>query len=59
MKISLIKVSKNGKPLIKTTKQKVIIRVDGNSDIGLGHIYRGIALPEMLKNEFDADIINL
>ena len=33
-------------------KRKVVIRVDGNSNIGLGHIYRGIALAEMLKDEF-------
>ena len=32
--------------------RKVAIRVDGNSSIGLGHIYRGIALAEMLKDEF-------
>jgi len=32
---------------------KIVIRVDGNSQIGLGHIYRGIALAEMLKDEFD------
>jgi len=38
-------------------KQKVIIRVDGNSNIGLGHIYRGIALAEMLKNDFDVCFI--
>ncbi|MFD1316089.1 UDP-2,4-diacetamido-2,4,6-trideoxy-beta-L-altropyranose hydrolase [Namhaeicola litoreus] len=33
-------------------KPKVIIRVDGNSTIGLGHIYRGIALAEMLRDTF-------
>jgi len=38
-------------------KQKVIIRVDGNSNIGLGHIYRGIALAGMLKNDFDVSFI--
>ncbi len=38
-------------------KQKVIIRVDGNPNIGLGHIYRGIALAEMLKDEFDVCFI--
>ena len=31
--------------------KKVIIRVDGNTNIGLGHVYRGIALAEMLKEE--------
>jgi len=34
-------------------KRKVIIRAGGNSNIGLGHIYRGIALAEMLKDEYD------
>jgi len=38
-------------------KQKVIIRVDGSSNIGLGHIYRGIALAEMLKNDFEINFI--
>lgn len=38
-------------------KQKIIVRVDGNSNIGLGHIYRGIALAEMLKNDFDVSFI--
>ncbi len=33
--------------------KKVIIRVDGNSSMGLGHIYRGLAIAEMLKDQFD------
>ena len=33
-------------------KKNVLIRVDGNSTIGLGHVYRGIALADMLKEEF-------
>jgi UDP-2,4-diacetamido-2,4,6-trideoxy-beta-L-altropyranose hydrolase len=33
--------------------KKIILRVDGNSNMGLGHIYRGIALAEMLKDEFE------
>jgi UDP-2,4-diacetamido-2,4,6-trideoxy-beta-L-altropyranose hydrolase len=37
--------------------KKVIIRVDGNSNIGLGHVYRGIALAEMLKDEFGVEFI--
>jgi len=32
--------------------KKIIIRVDGNFKIGLGHIYRGLALAEMLKDEY-------
>ena len=37
--------------------KKVIIRVDGNSSIGLGHIYRGIALAEMLKEKFTIEFV--
>ena len=37
--------------------RKVIIRVDGNAQIGLGHIYRGIAIAEMLKDNFDIQFI--
>lgn len=37
--------------------KKVVIRADGNSKIGLGHIYRGIALAHMLKNDFDIGFI--
>jgi len=33
--------------------QKLIIRADGNKRIGLGHIYRALALGDMLKNDFD------
>lgn len=36
---------------------KTIIRVDGNSETGLGHIYRGIALAEMLKKQFDVEFL--
>jgi UDP-2,4-diacetamido-2,4,6-trideoxy-beta-L-altropyranose hydrolase len=32
---------------------KVFIRADGNSEIGLGHVIRSLALAEMLKEEFD------
>ncbi len=34
-------------------KRKIIIRVDGSSTIGLGHISRCYALAEMLKNDFE------
>lgn len=37
--------------------KKVIIRVDGNSNMGLGHIYRGLAIAEMLKAQFDVVFI--
>ena len=33
-------------------KPKVYIRADGNSEIGLGHVIRSLALAEMLKDEF-------
>lgn len=34
-------------------KPKVVIRVDGSTEIGLGHISRCCALAEMLKNDFE------
>jgi UDP-2,4-diacetamido-2,4,6-trideoxy-beta-L-altropyranose hydrolase len=34
-------------------KPKVILRADGNSEIGLGHVIRSLALAEMLKEDFD------
>ena len=34
-------------------KQKIIFRVDGNSEIGLGHISRCCALADMLKDDFE------
>jgi len=37
--------------------KKVIIRVDGNSKIGLGHLYRGIALAEILKDKFVIEFV--
>ncbi len=37
--------------------KSIVIRVDGNSKIGLGHIYRGIALAEMLKDEFELSFV--
>jgi UDP-2,4-diacetamido-2,4,6-trideoxy-beta-L-altropyranose hydrolase len=33
--------------------KKIIIRADGNLATGLGHIYRGIAIAEMLRGNFD------
>ena len=33
--------------------QKIYIRADGNSEIGLGHVIRSLALAEMLKEAFD------
>ena len=34
-------------------KPKVYIRADGNTEIGLGHVIRSLALASMLKNDFD------
>lgn len=36
-----------------TNKTKVFFRVDGNKEIGLGHIFRSLALADMLKKQFD------
>jgi UDP-2,4-diacetamido-2,4,6-trideoxy-beta-L-altropyranose hydrolase len=36
-----------------TLKQRVNIRVDGSSKIGLGHLIRCIALAQMLKHDFE------
>ena len=33
--------------------QRVIFRADGNSEIGLGHVIRSLALADMLKDEFE------
>ena len=35
------------------TKPKIYIRADGNSEIGLGHVIRSLALAEMLKEDFN------
>ena len=34
-------------------KKQIYIRADGNSEIGLGHVIRSLALAEMLKADFD------
>ncbi|MGI8584322.1 MAG: UDP-2,4-diacetamido-2,4,6-trideoxy-beta-L-altropyranose hydrolase [Chitinophagaceae bacterium] len=34
-------------------KRKVVLRADGNSQIGLGHVYRLLALAEMLKKDYE------
>ena len=39
-------------------KKQVLIRVDGNAQIGLGHVVRCIALAQMLKDEFQIHFIS-
>jgi len=36
-----------------TAKRRVILRADGNSQIGLGHVVRSLALAAMLREEFE------
>lgn len=36
-----------------TKKSKVFFRVDGNKEIGLGHIYRCLALASFIQDEND------
>jgi UDP-2,4-diacetamido-2,4,6-trideoxy-beta-L-altropyranose hydrolase len=40
-------------------KPEVYIRVDGNSEIGLGHLIRCIALAQMLENCFDITFVSI
>jgi UDP-2,4-diacetamido-2,4,6-trideoxy-beta-L-altropyranose hydrolase len=35
------------------TKTRVVFRADGNSEVGLGHVVRSLALAEMLQEEFE------
>ncbi len=35
------------------TKRRIIFRADGNSQIGLGHVVRSLALAAMLRDEFE------
>ncbi|HIE46160.1 MAG TPA: UDP-2,4-diacetamido-2,4,6-trideoxy-beta-L-altropyranose hydrolase [Flavobacteriaceae bacterium] len=39
-------------------KKKLIFRADGNSDTGLGHLYRLFALVEMLKDDYSFTFIS-
>jgi UDP-2,4-diacetamido-2,4,6-trideoxy-beta-L-altropyranose hydrolase len=38
-------------------KPKIFFRADGNSNIGLGHVMRSLALAEMIKDHFDSCFI--
>lgn len=40
-----------------TTQSKVFFRADGNSQIGLGHVIRSLALVDMVKNDFECHFI--
>ena len=40
--------------MLKVTKaKKIIFRADGNSNIGLGHLYRLFALAEIYKDHYE------
>lgn len=39
------------------TKKKVLLRADGNTQIGLGHIYRCIAIAEMLQEDLSCEFL--
>lgn len=39
--------------MTNSTKPIIFFRADGNSQMGLGHIFRSLALADMLKNDFD------
>lgn len=38
-------------------KPKIRFRADGGKEIGLGHIYRMIALSNLLEDDFDVSFI--
>ena len=46
-------LNRNGIEINKDMKPHVVIRADGDSSIGMGHIVRCVALVEMIQNEFD------
>jgi UDP-2,4-diacetamido-2,4,6-trideoxy-beta-L-altropyranose hydrolase len=39
-------------------KRKVYIRVDGNSSVGFGHVYRGLAIAQNLNAHFKVEFIS-
>ena len=41
----------------KNSKAKIILRADGNKDIGLGHVIRSLALAEMLKEDYSCSFV--
>lgn len=42
------------KSIEKQNKKRILFRADGNSAIGLGHIYRCLAIAERLQDNFDS-----
>ena len=43
--------------MFRTKRWHIFFRVDGNSQIGLGHIYRSLALASFVCNEYDITFI--
>jgi UDP-2,4-diacetamido-2,4,6-trideoxy-beta-L-altropyranose hydrolase len=44
---------KKPEPMVSGGKLNVLLRCDGNLHIGLGHVYRCVAMAEMLKENFN------
>lgn len=42
---------------MSSSKTKIFFRADGNSELGLGHVVRSLALVEMLKSDFDCTFL--
>lgn len=42
---------------MKATKPQVVFRCDGNAQIGMGHVYRCLALAEMIYGEFNCSLV--
>jgi UDP-2,4-diacetamido-2,4,6-trideoxy-beta-L-altropyranose hydrolase len=39
---------------MSSSRTKIFFRADGNSEIGLGHVIRSLALVDMISNQFDS-----
>lgn len=42
---------------MSSSKTKIFFRADGNSEVGLGHVVRSLALVEMLKMDFECKFL--